>query len=287
MLSSTKEYLQALREGKYLLFLHWPQFIAEFYGKSNKNQEADEMVNLIIYEWLNNDFCEEDIKKFVILYAVHEMETRPIRELLSCALITISIALFPCMVYLTNNLQKHYITSKKLSSKGVLELIDKNNAYMDKQSFYNNLGVEQDKFFTWVREANVAEVQKAFEQIYSITYLRHLIDDYCTLLESTSISQDKLKSSRLSLVNRLSKYIKDQTELTQEVTDEIAIYVKRIWEMKPADFEEEFLEKISPLSLMDSAVRLLTGFSARFFNILKPPVLPVIATSDAEQSPKI
>ncbi|AMP88546.1 Lpg0393 family guanine-nucleotide exchange effector [Legionella pneumophila] len=287
MLSSTKEYLQALRDGKYLLFLQWPKFIAEYYGKNDKNQEADEMVNLIIFEWLNNGFCEEDIKKFAILYAVHEMESRPLREGLSYALTTISIALFPCMVYLTNNLQKHYINSKKLSSKEVLQLMAMNNTYLEKRQFVELLGQEQDKFFTWVKESDLSAVYKAFDQIYSVTYLKYLIEDYLNLLESAHLPNDQLKSSRISLIIRLAKYLNEQTELTQDVLDEIAVYVKKLWEMQPAEFEEEFLKKISPLSFIDNTVRILTGLSARFFSILQPPAPSLNINSDMDKHPKV
>ncbi|HAT1923233.1 TPA: hypothetical protein JAZ42_03680 [Legionella pneumophila] len=287
MLSSTKEYLQALRDGKYLLFLQWPKFIAEYYGKNDKNQEADEMVNLIIFEWLNNGFCEEDIKKFAILYAVHEMESRPLREGLSYALTTISIALFPCMVYLTNNLQKHYINSKKLSSKEVLQLMTMNNTYLEKRQFVELLGQEQDKFFTWVKESDPSAIYKAFDQIYSVTYLKYLIEDYLNLLESAHLPNDQLKSSRISLIIRLAKYFNEQTELTQDVLDEIAVYVKKLWEMQPAEFEEEFLKKISPLSFIDNTVRILTGLSARFFSILQAPAPPVNINSDVDKNPKV
>ncbi|HAT7796253.1 TPA: hypothetical protein JAZ33_07925 [Legionella pneumophila] len=287
MLSSTKEYLQALRDGKYLLFLQWPKFIAEYYGKNDKNQEADEMVNLIIFEWLNNGFCEEDIKKFAILYAVHEMESRPLREGLSYALTTISIALFPCMVYLTNNLQKHYINSKKLSSKEVLQLMTMNNTYLEKRQFVELLGQEQDKFFTWVKESDPSAIYKAFDQIYSVTYLKYLIEDYLNLLESAHLPNDQLKSSRISLIIRLAKYLNEQTELTQDVLDEIAVYVKKLWEMQPAEFEEEFLKKISPLSFIDNTVRILTGLSARFFSILQPTAPSVNINSDVDKNPKV
>lgn len=287
MLSSTKEYLQALREGKYLLFLQWPQFITEYYGNKDKNQDADEILSLLIFEWLNNGFCEEDIKKFAVLYAVHELEVRPIREQLSCSLTSISIALFPCMVYFAQNLQKHYMSSKELSSKEILQLMDKNNMYLDKQIFLNCLGEEQNKFFTWVNEAESAEVKKAFDRIYSVTYLRYLIDDYRIQLEATDLLNDKLKASRLSIIIRLHKYLNEQTELTPEVNDEIEVYVKKIWEMQPAEFEEEFLKEISPSSFIDNAVRFLTGMSARFFSILQPPTPPVNLNSDVGQNPKV
>lgn len=287
MLSSTKEYLQALREGKYLLFLQWPQFITEYYGNKDKNQDADEILSLLIFEWLNNGFCEADIKKFAVLYAVHELEVRPIREQLSCSLTSISIALFPCMVYLAQNLQKHYMSSKELSSKEILQLMDKNNMYLDKQIFLNCLGEEQNKFFTWVNEVESAEVKKAFDRIYSVTYLRYLIDDYRIQLEATDLLNDKLKASRLSIIIRLHKYLNEQTELTPEVNDEIEVYVKKIWEMQPAEFEEEFLKEISPSSFIDNAVRFLTGMSARFFNILQPPTPPVNLNSDVGQNPKV
>ncbi|HEN5506000.1 TPA: Lpg0393 family guanine-nucleotide exchange effector, partial [Legionella pneumophila] len=110
---------------------------------------------------------------------------------------------------------------------------------------------------------------------------------YLSLLESAHLPNDQLKSSRISLVVRLAKYLNEQTELNQDVHDEIAVYVKKLWEMKPAEFEEEFLKKISPLPFIDNTVRILTGLSARFFSILQPPSPPLNINSDVDKNPKV
>src|ERR1700733_3725814 len=108
MLSSTKEYLQALHEGKYLLFLEWPQFIAAHYQKEEMSQDADDIISLLVFEWLSNDYSESDAKKIALLCAVNDLATKPIRGSISYALTAISIAVFQCMLYQNNALQNKF-----------------------------------------------------------------------------------------------------------------------------------------------------------------------------------
>lgn len=135
MLSSSSEYIQALREGNYLRFLEWPQFIVHHYATANYTQDADDTLNLLIFEWLNNGFCEDDMKHLVILYAVHDMESRPLRENLSYAVIAISIAAFQCMVYQKNNLQAHYLCKDKMNIKEITTFMKSKTVHMDNALF--------------------------------------------------------------------------------------------------------------------------------------------------------
>lgn len=284
MLSSSKEYLQALRDGKYLLFLEWPIFISEHYKMADDSQDADDTVNLIAFEWLNNGFCEEDAKKLALLSAVHDLPIRPLRGNLSYAIISLSIAVFQCMVYQNNNLQALYMSNDKMNRKQVMKFMS--SKAVEKATFVDYLQIEQEKFDQWVSEADAKVVEKIFDRIYQVTGVIHCVDDYLTQLQGTDLPGDQLKPSRVSLIIRLFKYLNEQKEMTAEVKDEIAVYVNKIREMHPADFEDEYLKEISPPSFIDTTLRLVNSLSVSFFNILQPPQTPTLTSSQID-TPKV
>lgn len=135
MLSSSKEYLQALREGKYLLFLDWPQFIAEKYKEHSDNQDADDTIHLLVFEWLNNGFNETDAKNIALLYAVHDLSVKPIEGVHSYAFTAILIALSQCMVYQSLNIQDEFISLVEMNKKTVNKFTQEINKSVGSRKF--------------------------------------------------------------------------------------------------------------------------------------------------------
>lgn len=270
MLSSSKEYLQALREGKYLLFLEWPQFIAEHYKDKGMSQDADEILNLLVFEWLNHGYCEEDAKKIAFLSAVHDLNTKPLQGKLSYALTAISIAVFQCMLYYGNNLQDHFLSKEKMNRQQVAKLMNGTIVDLDKITFESLLTKQQFSFSTWAKAVDVAKVEEAGRQISLVADLRYLTADYIADLEKITVTSDSLISSRLSMVNRLARYLNEQFELTTSVKEEVAVYVSKIRAMQPAEFEMGYLLSLSPPSLVDNTWRMVTALGLSFFNILQP-----------------
>lgn len=287
MLSSSFEYLQALREGNYLRFLEWPQFIAQHYAMEHHTQDADDTLNLLIFEWLNNGFCEDDVKKLAILYAVNDLDSRPLRESLSYALTSISIAAFQCLVYLNNNLHVHYLTKDKMDVTQLSAFMKSKTVYMDNTLFAKKIAVEQASFFSAIADVDKNIVIKASEKINSIVQLRYLIEDYRRGLEGADLPLDQLKVTRISIIIRLAKYLNEQMELTPQVTEEIATYVKKLWDMHPAAFEEDYLKTLSPLSFVDNTWKIVTDFGLRFFSILQPGSALAITEDVAVRSKSI
>ncbi|MCL9683266.1 helical bundle domain-containing protein [Legionella maioricensis] len=289
MLSSSKEYLQALREGKYLLFLEWPQFIVELYKDGDHPQDADDTVNLLVFEWLNNGYCEDDAKKIALLYAVSDLPAKPLKNNLSYAITTISIAVFQCMTYQSNNLQDYFLSNEKKSRAQIKKLMNDPIEFwdestlvnLDASAFQNLLAKQQLSFFTWVDNMSGKEVDNAWGQIRPLAELRYLAEEYSTQLEISKLADDPLKASRLSVVKRLALYLNGQSELTSSVTAEIELYVNKIREMQPADFEKEYLLTMSPLSF-DKTWRMITSLGLSFFKLMQP--IPSIVLS-AESAP--
>ncbi|KTD63386.1 helical bundle domain-containing protein [Legionella shakespearei] len=286
MLSSSSEYIQALREGNYLRFLEWPQFIAQQYATADYTQDADDTLNLLIFEWLNNGFCDNDVQHLAILYAVHDMESRPLRENLSYAVIAISIAAFQCRVYLNNNLLPHYLCKDKMNIRQLSSFMKSKAVHMDNALFAEKVTAEQVRFFSEVEAVDKNAVNKACEKINSIVQLRYLIEEYRRTLELAELPEDQLKSTRISVIIRLGRYLDEQMELTPEVTEEIASYVKKLWEMHPTVFEEDYLKTLSPLSFVDNSWKLVTDFGLRFFSVLQLNTTTLAITEAPTDAPK-
>ncbi len=288
MLSTSKEYVQALREGKYLLFLEWPQFIAELYKNGENPQDADDTINLLVFEWLNNGYCEEDAKKIALLFAVSDLPSKPLKNNLSYAMTAISIAVFQCMVYQENNLEDHFLSKEKINRNEIKKLMTSPIAYwqestlvhLDELAFQHLLAKQQVTFFAWVDSMPSKEIENACDQISPLTNLRYLVEEYSTQLEISDLANDQLKSSRLSYVKRLALYLNGQSELTSLVTAEIELYVNKIREMRPADFEIDYLLTLSPQSF-DTTWRMITRIGMSFFKIIQPMPPTVLPTESA------
>lgn len=273
MLSSSSEYIKALREGKYLLFLEWPQFIAEYYKEGEVGQDADDTVNLLVFDWLNNGYCDEDAKKVALLFAVHDLKVQPLRGSLAYALTAISIAAFQCMVYHNMHVQAQFLSKEKMTLDKIIKLMKGPIDGLDKSNFESLLLKQRASFFTWVEKMDSTQVEKARIQITSITDFRYLVEEYISAFLDVEISNglhDELKVSRFSVVKRLARYLNEQTELTVVVKEEIATYVNKIREMKPADFENKYLLRLSPILLEDNPWKTITVFGISFFNLLQP-----------------
>lgn len=270
MLSSSKEYLQALRDEKYLLFLEWPQFIAEHYQEKSMFQDADDTVNLLAFEWLNNGYCEDDAKKIALLYAVYDLSIKPIRGNLAYALTAISVAVFQCMAYQSLNQHEQFVVKHAMKKEQILKLMTEQTMNSDKEALGNVLLKQQVIFYLWVNEVSKDNVEHAFWQISPLAQLRYLIDDYCLALESSQLINDSLKNSRLSVIRRLARYLNEETALTPPVKNEITIYVTKIRKMQPADFENVYLEALSPSTLMDNTWTFITGIGLSFFKFVQP-----------------
>jgi hypothetical protein len=290
MLSSSSEYLQALREDNFLRFLEWPQFIAKRYKSDQESIDADTCVNLLLFEWLNNGFCELDAKQMAILYAVAYLPESPIQSVLSCGLTSLFIANYHCMVYQNNNLQKHYI-NEKLSTKDdtsleeILTFMKQQNHYMADCDIDALVQSEENKFEQWVVALENEQVTRVAAQIRSITQFRYLIDVYILCLESSEINNDQLKESRVSLLRSLNDFMNEQTKLTPPVIDKIREYGRKLWNMKPAPFEEFYLDNLYSLSFTEHVWKQVTVYGGMLFSFITPPVTPAL-TDESNQAPR-
>jgi hypothetical protein len=265
MLSSSSEYIKALREGKYLLFLGWSNFIAQTYNTDLNLLDADDTANILIFEWIINGFSVDDAKKLSILYSVYDSEPKPLQGQLDYSLKAITVALFLCMVF-----QKHHIEipapQTKLTLREINVLIKEKIALLEQGIYENSLQEIQAQFFHWVDSANKKEVALALEKINAITKPRYALEDYILYLEQFKTSDDVLYISRLSMAKRFLSYLYEQSELTAKVSEEIVKYVDALLELNPTKGEMVRLDLIAPPSKVVNTWRLVTGLGMSFFS---------------------
>lgn len=284
MLSSSEEYLIALRSGKYLLFLQWPQFIKHHYFNDQENLDADELLTFLVFDWLNNGFCEDDAKALALLNAVYDIESKPIRGTLEYSLMQISAAALNCMVYQQLKLQELFITKEVMTTATIARFMSEHMNAIKKTDLNEQFPVSQQQFTDWSKKFEENTVMAAFSVINPITELRHLLQDYKDFLKVTRTPSDPFSLTRSGIVNILAVYLGEQTELTPEVTNTIVTHVNSIREKKPSTKEEEyFLSRLAPISLVNNTWKYVTSLGMSFFGVLQKsndePIVNVSADS--------
>ncbi|KTD74535.1 helical bundle domain-containing protein [Legionella tucsonensis] len=264
MLSASSEYIQALHEGKYLQFLGWTDFITHTYAL----KDADDTVNFLIFEWLNNGYLEEDAKKLAVLQAVYDLEFRPLRGKLDYSLKAITVALFICMVFQKFGVDVTLSPEKKVKRDAVNQLIEEKLGELNVFAYKERLEEVQSQFYLWVENVDEKEVSDVFQKVDAITRPRYLLEDYILHLERIKLKDDELYATRLSMANRFLRYLYEQTELTQEVAEVIATYASSLREFHPGKKEVDQLDEISPPSTLEHTWRWVTGIGIGFFSIV-------------------
>lgn len=269
MLSSTQEYLCALRDGDYLAFLEWPQFVMTHYQLNEHGLAADDLVNLLIFEAINHGFSEEDIRWVAVLYSLRESNPGLMRGALDYALTSITIVSLQCIMYWRMGVHHHLLSSTAQSSKDIGQLISLCNEQLPEPP--HQLVAQDEKTFSqWVTQASTEQLDKAYSQINAITNLRNAANNYISLLEIEQNGHNVLHPSRLSVLKRLAHYLNSNSQLTNEVEQQIISYVAKIWDLKPETWEEDYLNVLAPPSLEQTFWHKLTTIGITFFNLLQP-----------------
>ena len=258
MLSSSMDYLRALRQGQYLLFLEWPAFVTTHYAAL---LGAEDILALLVFEWLNNGFCEEDVKILALLQVVNQQSPDLFPSQLSYSLTSLFITALECMAYQRHHLQDYYLTQHQLTADEILVLMKANRIYMDEDAIKNALDVNQSEIATWVAElspdivkAVVSEVEKDLLRINSLESLGRVLEQYINSLAISASDGDPLFFTRFSLIRTIYTYLKAQSELTPDVNLEISTCVQEIRKMNPTAIDEKFLDELSPRPCVDNTM---------------------------------
>lgn len=235
-------YLQSLRNNNFLHFLDWPNALWQAYDAESK--DADSTIDLLVFTWFNNGFCEADAKKIALLYAFYDSDTLIFPANSEYALISIYTAVLNCMVYQSKQLQQDFICSDVLDVKGVRRFLKSKTADLPEEDFQASWERQHQLFQSWVREVTPGELQQASDNLQSILSRRQTAQNYCDTLSAPPIEGDELKASRQSVVQALLDYLNRLMELNEEASGQINTYIQRIRQLQPADFELEYLDSL-------------------------------------------
>lgn len=257
MLKSSREYLQALRQSNYLSFLEWPRFIATYYKPPNASVgfSADNIVDLLVFDWINNGYQPDDARAVAVLYKLNESRANLLPPELSYSALSIFIAVLQCMIYHSTDTYRNYRATSPKSAQEIIELMRIHS--LQPSLLASSLQEQQNKFSTLVEHITIKEMDLVLAKITPIVQLRRNAAAYAARLEQSVTEDDGLDPSRLSVVKRLLLYLDEQAELSDSVQEKIKEYVVLIRTLSPRPFEEPYLAKLAPTSLVEKSWRLI------------------------------
>jgi len=267
MLNSSVDYIRALRERNYLLFLEWPTFIIKQYCSEDEAQHlgAEALQDLILFEWIRSDCCEQDVRLLVQLYALRRLEQNPLSAQLDYSLTAISVAVIEWMVYQGSGtpMLENDTTGGCNTKKEIVALV---KAFTNRMILNEQVSQRQQAlFFQWVDEVTLEQIQQIKRSVEPIVTLRTTVFNYLNALKGHETLSDELKASRTGVVTRLFGYVQDQMALTTQVREELHQYVLKIRGLNPQPFEEPYLSSIAPRRVIDNALHRVAALGLRFF----------------------
>lgn len=274
----TAEYLSALRQGKYLLFLQWPDSIAES-GKNDKAiaYAADDLRQLLAFKWLQHGFELDDAEGVVLLYALLLRENS-IRGHLAYAITTMVQVVTQCMAY--RHFRLDVVSNQDLSHSEILQYMQEKERAVGVAEFVKVLISAEEQLGIKSQSVDKKQLDEANAKIRLITDICYELDDYLVgeahnpirVGEAHTPTQeaetDQLKTSRLNVLKRFLSYMNQQTELSKAVVEEMAQYIHTIKQMKPTQREQELLKKIMTPSVLENTLGTIVGYGVTFFKAL-------------------
>lgn len=286
MLSSSSEYLMALRERDFLLFLEWPNFVAKKYGRPDAPLGGDALMDCLVFEWLSYGFRDEDIEHMAILYAISELTTLLHSGVLMFQLMTTTTAFFSCTAFHTLNLDDTNFPVG-LNDREIYKFMDEKTRIEggSPDLFNESASLVRHDFLKRTSLINESQVLISCKKIYDINFVLHEVSEYKNKLyrEEDKEKGNNLCYTRLGVVEALLSYLTGRTELGDKPISEINNYVTLLRKTQPKKWEEKYLDKIAPPSFMLQVSKTFFTYCGFFFTKIIPG--PSVA-DNAETSPR-
>lgn len=255
MLSSTIEYLQALRDRDFLRFLEWPLFIqTKYLDGDEKILSGEALVDLLVFEWVINGFSDEDVAFIAQLYTLHEPTPLAVAEL-DYAVVVLSVALIQCMVYKNAGLFHRFLSTDEGNQKTILTLGKELST--DEQCALEAIDSQKLRFEDLVNSVSAEEKQILLEEVVPIIKLRYQLGEYRNFLQRQS-QEEELIITRSAVVDSLAIYLASQYKYTADVVSKVDEYVNTIRTLSPKTTEEIYLKKIAPPTQSDIPINIDT-----------------------------
>lgn len=291
MRSSSREYIEALHAGNYLLFLSWPEFIMDKYKEGTGQSGTDFLMDGLIFEWLQDDDYEKSLSSMATLYSVYESDPSILQvDTLPFCLTTLLSALVGYWVFKINKIEKKQIPSTKMTQKEVSEFMDSLTQGLGGKDYFNTAVGEKYECFMndELSKIDSAVVRTAATKLKDVTQTLALVYQYIAYLraEQHEEQQNSLFGARLALAQRFFSFLREQDELNDEVKEKIIEYVNAIRRQQPHEQEEEdYLRHIFPLDFLEWTRRKLAAQGARLFALVSPAPTTETVVVENEDAP--
>ncbi|MDI9818758.1 MULTISPECIES: helical bundle domain-containing protein [unclassified Legionella] len=246
---STKEYLDALRQGDYLQVLDWLEFIVNHYSVSEG--DADSILQLAIFELIHHDFGPGDFHHIKILYALLEEQEPPFVERVAYNATVLCNAAMQYMVYDKHDLLAFYRSSRQMEFSEIREWMQRDNQLLDMNQNSEELMKQYDCLSQSVSVVQ-KEAREVRDKIVYILNCRQLLQSYLEKLEIAK-GEEKLAAIRYGLINSLHSFFMEKTVTTAEVMETAAEFISTLKEMDPFPWEKDYLDKLFPSRFIDNS----------------------------------
>ncbi|QBS12748.1 hypothetical protein E4T54_08320 [Legionella geestiana] len=242
MLSSTTEYLEALRQGDFLRAVEWVEFVRQRYPGIVQNSDA--LLPLCTFELLNKGFTPDDIVHFEVLYALLFEEERVFQHLDFDAT-TLFNAGLQAWVWINAHVASQYYHRSEipLDARACLELMqEKPEGWGDAQ---NNHAIEQTLLVIKARgHGRGIEVASKIRRVLEVretlqTYEKHLRDH---LAHTPDFAAD----SRLQALQRTLAAVMEDARV-ETVNARVEALAAELRRLSPRECERVWLDTLSPL----------------------------------------
>ncbi|QDP71185.1 hypothetical protein FOG18_00595 [Legionella israelensis] len=270
-------FIQALRQGNYLLFLQWPDFISKRY----KVYDADSLVDLLIFHWIQEEFGDEDIKAAAIMNAIIYDENCLLENEQINAGVNLIVAACQCQVFKKNDLIKHYSVDREMDKEDILEFMKTNTHRLSDKENCKQL-LLQNQHLNLLAKKYHKEIALFREQRQAL----YLIDGYMNAVEEDDSITVKNKAMRKGLINSLRKALDMHGPKLEEMQETIQHYFNQLRcfdNLQP--WEEEYFTAMVSQHWSRRLLIWSTRFASTFFNhVLIADKHPLDSKSENEET---
>lgn len=260
---ASQEYLQALRSNDYTFFLEWPEYITQKYLGKNAMQDADTTLSLIVFEWMQCGFLEEDIAHIALIYAFSMEHNGLLEDQLAYASTAVSAAAMQCMVYRDQGIMP---VEKPGSTPEILDAIQKMEKLVDPE--INNAALIGKAI---ALEALIHQQQREIRAIQCKLEYRLDLKTYMTALKLNPL-KDLNYQLRLGVVQALYAWLMHSDILNPEVQKQIQAYINQIRNLTPGTEEQHLLNNLTFFTEEKSYFWNAFHWGCTFFLAEKPAV---------------
>lgn len=241
MLSSTEEYLGALRQEDYLGALGWIDFLIEKY--SLYEADADSLIEIAIFELIYQDFRLSDLHHIKRLYVLLYEQVFPFTKEIAYKATLLCNATIQYWVYLDYDLIKLYkVLPAPIEPSSIKLLMQTQSDILDEKKNEEELLKKFDEL-----NKNLELFKKdAFlirDKIQSIFDCTAILNNYLTELRRKE--DDVNKSVKTEMVESTYRIISAKTIFDEDVQSTIGQFLKTMSEQELERWEKEFIAKLS------------------------------------------